>query len=266
MVMNEKTGLSKGVKKAIIGAIIAVVVIGLGVGAFMVWKSGIFDTKMKLTIAEGTVNLEDSKGNITSAKSNMDFKSGDTISTSYDGTACVTIDNTKKVWVEGYSRVEFDKKGTNIEVYVNKGGLFFEVSDHLGEDEKYRIKTDDLTVNLTRGTSGYISYDPTGLEYIVLTDGMATITAKNPVTGQSKSAEIRGGQKIDVYLYSQKSTSRDSVEFITGNVRPKTLPEFALRVIAKNPALLTNICQYNSWDESEMQYYIDHLPGMNKEE
>ena len=265
MVMNEKTGLSKGAKKAIIGAIIAVAVIGLGVGGFMIWKSGIFDTKMKLTIAEGTVNIEDAKGAVSPAKSNMDFQSGQIISTSYDGTAYVTLDSTKKVWLEGYSRVKFNKKGTNIEINVDKGGLFFEVSDHLGEDEKYEIKTSDMTVSLKRGTSGYISYDPTGLEYIVLTDGMATITANNPVTGQSKSAEIRGGQKIDVYLYSQKSTARDSVEFITGSVRPKTLPEFALRVIAKNPALLTNICKYNSWDESEMQYYIDHLPGMNKD-
>ena len=260
--MNGKTGLSKG-KKIAIASGIAVVVIGIIVAVVLVITSGVFDKDMKLIIADGTVNIMDTKGNTSPAKSNSTFQSGQIISTSYDGTACIAIDNAKKVWLEGYSRAEFNKQGKTAVINLKKGGVFFEVTERPGEKETYQIKTTSITVNITKAGSGYVYYDPdSDIQTLIVTDGVVSLDAYNSSTGQRKTAEVHGGQKVSIYLYA---SSKESVKLITADIYPKTLPEFPLRVIAKNSNLLKNICKYNSWDESELQYYIDHLPGMNKE-
>ena len=151
-VFDSFSGLSKGKKIAIAG-IAAVVVIGIVVAVVMLINSGVFASSMKLLRADGTVNVQDSRGNINPGKTNTKFNSGDIISTTYDGSAYIGLDNSKTVTLDGTSRAGFLKKGKQIEVDLLAGGLFFEVKEPLKDDEKLEIKTTNLSVGI-RGTSG----------------------------------------------------------------------------------------------------------------
>jgi hypothetical protein len=261
MAYGKSKGLSKGAKIGI-GAGIAVVVIGIIIAAVMVVRSGIFDTSMKLRLVEGTVNIEDTKGNITPAGTNKQFESGDIISTSYDGYASVTLDGTKNVSIDGYTRAEFYKKGKTIGVKLIKGGLFFEVSQHLNDDELFQLQSNNVTITLTKGSSGYFEYDESGLQTLYVTNGVVRVDAYNARTGQRKSAEVRGGQKASLYLYDKATGSSDSIKLLTSDIRPQDLPDFPLKVMSRNSQLLKTVCSYTGWDESEVQYYINKLPGM----
>lgn len=261
MAYGKSNGLSKGAKIGI-GAGVAVVVIGIAVAAVMIVKSGVFDKSMRLRLVEGTVNIEDSKGNLSSAGTNKQFESGDIISTSYDGLASVVLDNNKTVNLDGYSRAKFLKQGKQLEINLLKGGLFFEVNQRLEDDETYLVKSTNLTIGINKAASGYIFYDQGGQQSIIITDGVVTVEAVNLKTGQRKSVEVHGGQKVVIFLSDVSTTSRDSVEFVITDVRAKDLPEFPLKIMSKNSQLLKKVCEYTGWAESEVQYYIGKLPGM----
>lgn len=261
MAYGKSNGLSKGAKIGI-GAGIAVVVIGIIIAAVMVVRSGIFDTSMKLRLVEGTVNIEDTKGNINPASTNKQFESGDIISTSYDGYASITLDDTKTIALDGYTRAEFFKKGKTVGAKLIKGGLFFEVSQHLNDDELFQLQSNNVIITLNKGSSGYFEYDESGLQTLYVTNGMVKVDAYNSRTGQSKSIEVRGGQKLALYLYDQSTSKSDSVKLVTSDIRPKDLPDFPLKVMSRNSQLLKTVCSYTGWEESEVQYYINKLPGM----
>ena len=268
MVANDRFKASSRdaaiIKKILITSAIAVVVIGIIVGVVMVIRSGVFDTAMRLRLVEGTVNIEDASGAIKSASSNSSFESGDTIGTSYDGMASIVLDNSKTVSLDGYSRASFFKQGKTLEVSLIKGGLFFEVSGALNDDESFAVKTTNLTINITKGSSGYIFYDESGLQSLIVTDGVVRVDATNKKTGQKKNMDVHGGQKLSVYLYDKSSGSGDSVKLVATDIRPKDLPYFPLRIMSKNATLLANVSKYTGWDESEIQYYINALPAAYK--
>ena len=261
MAYGKSNGLSKGAKIGI-GEGIAVVVIGIIIAAVMVFRSGVFDTSMKLRLVEGPVNIEDSKGNISPAGTNKQFESGDIISTSYDGYASVTLDDTKSVTLDGYTRTEFYKQGKTKGVRLFKGGLFFEVSQRLNDDELFQLQSNNVIITLNKGSSGYFEYDESGLQTLYVTNGIVKVDAYNSRTGQRKSVEVRGGQKASLYLYDKSTGSSDSIKLITSDIRPKDLPDFPLKVMSRNSQLLKTVCSYTGWDESEVQYYINKLPGM----
>ena len=261
MAYGKSSGLSKGAKIGI-GVGIAVVVIGIIIAAVMIVRSGVFDKSMKLRLVEGTVNIEDTKGNITPASTNRQFESGDIISTSYDGYASVVLDDTKTVAVDGYTRAEFYKQGKTIGVRLFKGGIFFEVSQMLNDDETFQLQSNNVMITLTKGSSGYFNYDESGLQTLFVTNGVVRVDAYNSLTGQRKSAEVHGGQKMALYLYDKSTSSSDSIKLVTSDIRPKDLPDFPLKVMSRNAQLLQTVCAYTGWEESEVQYYIKRLPGM----
>ena len=156
----------------------------------------------------------------------------------------------------------FYKQGKTKGVRLFKGGLFFEVSQRLNDDELFQLQSNNVIITLNKGSSGYFEYDESGLQTLYVTNGMVKVDAYNSRTGQSKSIEVRGGQKLALYLYDQSTSKSDSVKLVTSDIRPKDLPDFPLKVMSRNSQLLKTVCSYTGWEESEVQYYIKKLPGM----
>ena len=251
MVLVEKfKNLSKE-KKIAFSVFLGIVIIAFIAFIVMMGRSGYLATTMRLLRVEGTVTIEDSKGGVKPVIDNIRFQSGDALSTGADGLASVGLDDTKVITLQSDSRAEFSKKSKQIELKLTKGGLYFEVTEHLDEDETYEIKTSNMTVGI-RGTSGYVYYDESGLESIVVTDGVVKITATNPQTGEVKTIEIHGGQQAKVFLYSNRAAGEDSVMFTVKDIKEEDLDEFPLSMIVENKDLMTRICEYNNWDEAKL--------------
>ena len=133
---------------------------------------------------------------------------------------------------------------------LTKGALFFEVVKKLNADETYEIKTSTLTAGI-RGTSGYIYYDEQGRDSLTVTDGTVIVTAVNPDTGERKYAEVKGGQRITVTLYSDRTT--DSIEFEIEDLKEEDLNDFTLKMLVENDKLLDKVCNETGWDKQKLK-------------
>ena len=154
MVLLDKIkGLSLKTK-IIISCVIVAVIAAIVIAVLLLHKSAITANTMRLLRCEGTVTIEDSKGAEKPVLDNIRFQSGDALNTGFDGLASVGLDDSKIVTLQSDSRAEFLKNGKKLELKLTKGGLYFEVTEKLNDDESFEIKTSTMTVGI-RGTSGY---------------------------------------------------------------------------------------------------------------
>lgn len=250
--------MSLGLK--IIYSVIAAAVIAAVVVCVVFARNNYLATTMRLLRVEGTVNIEDSKGGTKPVMENIRFQSGDALNTGSDGLASVGLDDTKIITLQSDSRAEFSKKSKQLELKLTRGALFFEVTEHLKEDESFEIKTSTMTAGI-RGTSGMVYYDKDGRDSLIVTDGKVIVTATNPDTGETKYAEVSGGQSITVYLYSYRLT--DTVDFEIKDLSPSELPELPLRMLSEDEALLDRVCEFTGWDKTELREIIDKIIVLN---
>ena len=252
-------GFSFNIRKMTLGMKIIYSVVAIGIVAAIVIaivlsRKGYLANTMRLLHVEGTVNIESGNGGTKPVLDNIRFQSGDALNTGADGLASVGLDDSKVVTLQNDSRVEFSKSGKHLELKLTKGALFFNVTEKLNDDETFEIKTSTMTAGI-RGTSGYVYYDEEGRDSLVITDGVVIITAVNPETGEKKYAEVRGGQSITVYLYSDRS--QDSVEFSIADVNENTLPAFPLQMIAENDELMNRVCEFTGWDKTALTTLVN---------
>ena len=249
-------------KKITVAVIAAVAVAAVGVTIFLINRNNILATTMRLLKVEGTVNIEDASGAVKPVIDNIRFTSGDTLSTGSDGLASIGLDDTKIVTLQNDSSAQFLKNGKQIELKLKQGGVFFEVTKKLTEDETYEIETSNMTVGI-RGTSGYVWYDETGLQSLVITDGKVLVSGYNPETGETKTVEVCGGQMVSCYLYSDKTEERDSIEFELKDVSEEELPEFPLQMLAENDKLLEKVCAETGWDKDKLLNLVNAILDPN---
>ena len=248
-------GINFNFRKMTLGMKIIYSVVALGIVAAIVIaivlsRNGYLANTMRLLRVEGTVNIENGDGGTKPVIDNIRFQSGDALNTGADGLASVGLDDSKIVTLQNDSRAEFTKSGKRLELKLTKGALFFNVTEKLSEDETFEIKTSTMTAGI-RGTSGYVYYDDDGRDSLIITDGVVIVTAINPETGETKYAEVRGGQKITVYLYSDRT--QDSVEFSITDVKENDLPEFPLQRISENEELINRVCEFTGWDKEALK-------------
>ena len=245
--------MNMSLKMKIIISAVAVAVIAAVVVAVFMTKGGYLATTMRLLRVEGTVNIEDANGGSKPVIDNIRFQSGDALNTGADGIASVGLDDTKIITLQNNSRAEFSKKRKQLELKLTQGSLFFEVTQHLKDDETFEIKTSTMTAGI-RGTSGYVFCDEAGFWSLALTDGVVSITATNPKTGETKTAEVHGGQLLKVYTFDREV---DSVDFTLENYQPNELPSDVLAGLKNNDALVDKICADTGWDKDRFKALID---------
>ena len=262
LITNIKS-LTPKVKVIIVCA--AVLLIAAIVCIALFARKGYLAKTMRLLHFEGSVNIEDGRGEAKPVTNNIRFQSGDALSTGSDGIASVGLDNTKIVTLQNDSRAEFQKSGKRLELKLTSGAVFFNVTEKLKADETFEIKTSTMTAGI-RGTSGMIYFDTAdgGRESIVVTDGVVEISATNPVTGETKTARVEGGKKIKVYLYNDKS--EDSVAFEEEAVTEENIDDFVLKNIAENDELLTRVAEYTGWDKDKLKKAIKDLEAENTQD
>ena len=252
-------GINFNFRKMTLGMKIIYSVVALGIVAAIVIaivmsRNGYLANTMRLLRVEGTVNIENGNGGTKPVMDNIRFQSGDALNTGADGLASVGLDDSKIVTLQNDSRAEFSKSGKHLELKLTKGALFFNVTEKLNDDETFEIKTSTMTAGI-RGTSGYVYYDNEGRDSLVITDGVVIVTAINPDTGETKYAEVRGGQSITVYLYSDRT--QDSVEFSISDVSENDLPEFPLQMLAENDEHMNRVCAFTGWDKATLTVLVN---------
>jgi len=253
--INFPGKLTLGMK--IIYGIVAVGIIGTIIAVIAFNRSSYLATTMRLIRTQGDVRIISAEGGSKPAAKNKRFESGDMLVTGVsDSLASVSLDDSKIVTLQTDSKAEFIKKSKQIELKLTKGALFFEVVQKLNADESFEIKTSTLTAGI-RGTSGYIYYDERGRDSITVTDGTVIITAVNPGTGEIKYAEVKGGQRLTVILYNDRTT--DSIDFEIEDLKEEDLNDFILKMLVENDKLLDKVCNETGWDKQKLKDLLNAI-------
>ena len=254
--INLPKNLTFGMK--LLYALLGVAIIIVIVCVIIFNRSNYLAKTMKLVRAEGTVRIEKEGGKLKPISKNSRFESGEALFTGLDGLATVSLDDKKFVTLQPDSRVEFSKVNKQLGLKLTKGGMFFEVTEKLKDGEIFEIKTSTMTAGI-KGTSGYFCLDVDGNETLTVTDGKLIISAVNPETGERKYAEVSGGQRITVYLYSETTKEHDTIELDVVDIGEEDLEDFTLKMLGNDERLLTKVCEYTGWNRDKLKELINAI-------
>ena len=247
--INLPKNLTFGMK--LLYGILAVSVIVVIVCVIIFSRNTYLAKSMKLVRAEGTVKIEQEGGKLRQIKKNARFQSGEALVTYAGSLASVNLDDTKIITLQENSRAEFTKMNKQLALKLTQGALFFEVTQKLNADEIFEIKTSTITAGI-KGTSGYFYTDEEGRETLTVTDGKVIISAVNPETGERKYAEVSGGQRLVVNLYSESNKEHDTIELEVTDLVEEELEDFVLKMLGDNERLLDR-----GWDRAKLRELIN---------
>ena len=112
-------------------------------------------TTMKLIKTDGEVGVENEEGKSVDLIENLGLYNGYGIGTQKKSFAWIDLDDTKLTKMDEKSDVDIKKDGKKLELVVNSGGLFFNVTKPLEDDESMDIRT-STTICGIRGTCGWV--------------------------------------------------------------------------------------------------------------
>ena len=196
-------------------------------------------TTLRLAGASGTVSITNASGKAQSVKTDMRLYSGYGIATGKASAAYISLDGTKAVKFDSSSRGSVKKSGNKLEVCLDDGALFFDVTAPLASDESLNIRTGTMVTGI-RGSFGWVTRTE-----VVLAHGCAAVTCINPVTGETRTTELYSGEKV---YYDPGSTvpgdpELKEIDFIKEIITNDDFPAFVVEEMRKDESLQTPVIE-----------------------
>ena len=164
-------------------------------------------SSMRLMQTEGKVMLTDQNGAILALRNRMRLYSGCEVSTEEQSRAGILLDDAKAVTIAESSSAVINQEGKKLEIAVNNGKMFFDVSKPLEADESFEIRTSTMVLGI-RGTAGCVEAVSENESLITLITGHAEITC---FAGDVVS--IEAGQQVHITRQDDGSCDDQYVEF-----------------------------------------------------
>ncbi len=155
---------------------------------------------IRLMKTEGTVTVTDSSSKERSVTEDMRLYDGDHEITDVTSYAWMSLDESKAIKLDEESESEVRKKGKKLEVLLDSGSLFFNVTQPLAEDETLNIRTSTMIAGI-RGTCGWVRILDGLTTRVYLLDGKLDCVVTNPVEGSTKTITLTAGQYADFRVY-----------------------------------------------------------------
>ena len=127
----------------------------------------------------------------------MKLFNGYQLETAQQSYAWFEADSAKLFKMDAVSNLEVRKKGKKSELLLNSGNLFFNVTEHLQDDEVLNIRTSSMVVGI-RGTSGWVKVIDQFHTILYMLDGTVdarqnsgfTVRIKNVTNAISSSGSL----------------------------------------------------------------------------
>ena len=185
-------------------------------------------TTMKLIKTDGEVGVENEKGKSVDLIENLGLYNGYGIGTQKKSFAWIDLDDTKLTKMDEKSDVDIKKDGKKLELVVNSGGLFFNVTKPLEDDESMDIRT-STTICGIRGTCGWVESQG-DTSYVGLLDGKVKCSVT--VDGKEETVTVNAKEILIV------KKDGDHVIYEVEELTYKDVPEFVQIEIADEPFAL----------------------------
>ena len=185
-------------------------------------------TTMKLIKTDGEVGVENEKGKSVDLIENLGLYNGYGIGTQKKSFAWIDLDDTKLTKMDEKSDVDIKKDGKKLELVVNSGGLFFNVTKPLEDDESMDIRT-STTICGIRGTCGWVESQG-DTSYVGLFDGKMECFVT--VDGKEETVKVNAKEILIV------KKDGDNVTYEVKELTYKDVPEFVQVEIEDEPFAL----------------------------
>ena len=191
---------------------------------------------MRLEKTEGSVEVSDNSGKDISLMEHLRLYNGYRVGTLEESYAWINLDSTKLAKLDAVSEADIRKSGKKLEILLDSGNLFFNVSEPLEDDESLNIRTSTMVLGI-RGTCGWVELlDERSVRVSVL-EGTVEIRVTDPVTGEIRTDRISGGEMVVCKVYGQdREEGRCEIlrgdctkEDVRGFVLAELLPDASLR-------------------------------------
>ena len=192
-------------------------------------------TAMRLTKSEGTVAIANSSGRNVPVREDLRLYSGYGIDTEDASYAWISLDSAKLVKEDAVSEISIRKSGKKLDILVDSGNLFFNVKEPLDSDETFHIRTSTMAIGI-RGTCGWVKVIDQWTSIVYILEGSVEVTVTDPVTGETKTEIITGGETARCVVYPQDRSgdkcdiihSTFTVDDIDGFVLVEAVPDSGL--------------------------------------
>ena len=202
-------------------------------------------TTIRLARTEGTVTVKNSAKEEQSLTPDMLLYGGDHQITSKQSYAWMNLDDKKAVKLDENSESELRKKWKKLEVLLDSGNLFFNVTVPLEKDEAFHIRTSTMVTGI-RGTCGWFEVTGDWSTRVYLLTGALESVVINPTDGKSEKTTIKPGTVCDFYVVPLAEKSQaDSCRIETKSFQKEDIPGFVLVELVGDDALIQKI-----YDES----------------
>lgn len=181
---------------------------------------------IRLAKTEGTVEVSKSSGKKLTLLNNMRLYNGYHVTTGEESYAWINLDDVKLIKEDAASEVEVRKNGKHLEVNLWSGNLFFDVAEKLEPDETLKISTSTMAVGV-RGTSGWLRMVDRWTAQISILEGEVHCSVNDPVTGQTKTETLQGGETVECMVYPQEREG-DKCDIVKTNLTVAEIPGFVL--------------------------------------
>ena len=217
------------------------------VGAVLLCLSGCGNqakaTTMHLVRTEGTVGVTDEDQKDVALIDQLGLYSGYEVGTRTQSYAWIDLDDVKLTKMDADSQVEIQKTGKDLEILVNYGNLFFNVTKPLEADETMTIRTSNMMVGI-RGTCGWVEVEDPDHMKIFLLEGSVSCAVADPGSGQEVTETVNAGETGRLTAWSEEEEGSIQVEKL-----PYTsVPDFVLEEL---DAPMTQEVQDKAAEESE---------------
>lgn len=231
--------------KRLISALL-VVALALALLAVPVLAATATATTMTLEKAEGTVKVTNKSGKSVTLRDGIKLYNGYGLSTETKSYAYIGLDDAKVVKLDSVSRATVIQSGKKLEVDLESGNLFFNVTAPLADDESLNIRTSTMVTGI-RGTSGWIKIIDWRVSELYLLTGEVTVTSTDPASGKSRQTTVSAGEMATSYT-GEAAPDGSGVEIIKRKFNEDEVPGFVAQEIKKDKALQELITEQTDLD------------------
>lgn len=196
-------------------------------------------TTIRLAKTEGSVSVINSSKEERSQSEDMRLYNGDHQLTDITSYAWMSLDDTKLIKLDEESESEVRKKGKKLEVLLDSGSLFFNVTKPLEDDENLNIRTSTMVTGI-RGTCGWVRILDGLTTRIYLLEGRLDCIVTNPVEGSTKTITLKGGQYADFCVY-EPDRKGDKCDILIEKFTREDIEPYVLIELAGNDATIDKI-------------------------
>ena len=211
---------------------------------------------MKLRKTEGDVEVEDNKGKSIVPEEEMNLYSGYLVGTEKKSYAWIDLDRVKLTKVDSRSEVEIKKKKDKLEIIVNSGNLFFNITEPLDDDETLDIRSSSLGVGI-RGTCGWVEVEDDSEMRVYILEGKVKCSIPGDGSREGVTTSVLAGEMAEM------TVSKGEADIAVEEITVDQIPDFVMEELEEDEELYERILEDSGldvWGEPEEEAVIRTVP------